>query len=110
MFKNRFFWALSQLIPFLIVANLLPVVLEQFPNWINPVESVIEIYGVILTLWILRSFLRSIRDYASTKDALRDKPLDSYLQVIMIILYMMGGLLTFSLMTGTLHWIFVKCF
>lgn len=107
MFKNRFFWAITQLIPFLIVANSLPVVLDQFPNWISPVERVIEIYGVILTLWILRSFLRSIRDYASTKESLRDKPLDSYLQVIMIILYMMGGLLTFSLLTGKSLWTFI---
>lgn len=107
MFKNRFFWAVTQLIPFLIIANSLPLILEQFPAWIGPVEKIIEIYGVILTLWILRSLLRSIRDYASTKDSLRDKPLDSYLQVIMIVLYLMGGLLIFSLLTGKSLWTFI---
>jgi len=107
MFKNRFFWAVTQLVPYLIIANTFPIILEHFPRWINPVQKIIEIYGVILFLWILRSLLRSIRDYASTKETLRDKPLNSYLQVFMIILYLMGGLLIFSLLTGKSLWTFI---
>lgn len=107
LIDNKFVWNLTQLIPFLILSAAIPLVFQNFPEWIPFMNTIMEIYGVILTLWIIRALLRSVLDYARTKPSLFDKPLDSYLQVIMIILYVMGGLLIFSILTGKSLWTFI---
>lgn len=105
--ENRFFWNLIQIIPYLLIVLSIPLIFHQFPVWIEPVTTIVNIYGVILALWILRSFLRSVRDYSLVRESLRDKPLNSYVQVIMVLLYIMGGLLVFSLLTGRSLWTFI---
>jgi miniconductance mechanosensitive channel len=105
--NNKFIWNVTQLIPFIIISASIPIVFQNFPGWIPFMESIMQIYGVVLSLWIIRAFLRSVVDFARTKKSLHDKPLESYLQVIMIILYTMGGLLIFSILTGKSLWTFI---
>src|SRR5690606_8893405 len=66
-----------------------------------------DVYLVLLWLWIIRALLRSVRDYLRTKESFKDKPLDSYLQVVMIILFIFSGLLIFSILTEKDIWVFV---
>lgn len=107
LIENKFVWYLTQLIPYIVVATSIPLVFAHYPDWIEPAKRIVGIYGVILFLWIIRALLQSIRDYANTKETFRDKPLNSYVQVIMILLYIMGGLLVFSLLTGKSLWTFI---
>ncbi len=52
--------------------------------------KIVGIYIVVLTLWIIRSVLKSIRDYLKEKPKYSDKPIDSFIQVIMIMLWVFG--------------------
>ncbi len=54
---------------------------------LNAFETVINIYGIILIVKIIRSFLRSTQRYLRTTERFKDKPLESYSQVIMIFLW-----------------------
>jgi len=47
-------------------------------------------YIVLLVLWIIRTILNSIRDHLKHIPKYSDKPIDSYIQVIMIFLWMIG--------------------
>lgn len=105
--KNKFVWYLTQLIPFIILSISIPFIFQSFEAWIPLMTTIMQIYGVLLVLWIIRAFLKAVLDYARTKESLYDKPLESYLQVIMIILYVMGGLLLFSILTGKSLWTFI---
>ena len=70
-------------------------------------KNLIEAVSVVLLLSIIRAVLKALSDYLKTIPALRDKPLDSYLQVIMIFLWFMGVILILSILTGKDVWSFV---
>jgi miniconductance mechanosensitive channel len=54
----------------------------------------------IFTLWIARGLLNTIKDYFKTFPKLRDKPIDSYIQVFMIFVWVLGVLAAFAIITG----------
>ncbi|RXR22960.1 mechanosensitive ion channel family protein [Flavobacterium stagni] len=81
---------ISYLIPFLFIYKSVPVILENYVYWESFFGKVVGVYIVVLTLWIIRSILKSIRDYMKEKPKYSDKPIDSFIQVIMIMLWIFG--------------------
>lgn len=81
---------ISYLIPFLFIYKSVPVILENYVYWEAFFGKVVGVYIVVLTLWIIRSILKSIRDYMKEKPKYSDKPIDSFIQVIMIMLWIFG--------------------
>lgn len=65
------------------------------------VEHIFEAFTVIVALALVRGVLKSLRDYLKMLNSFKDKPIDSYIQVIMIILWFIGGILILSILTGT---------
>jgi len=66
----------------------------------------LKLFGIILTLWIVRSLLHTFRDFFKTLPNLRDKPIDSYIQVFMIFAWVAGIVLALALITSTPIWKF----
>ena len=85
--KSKFPRYIAHVIPLFILKFIVPVILVGFPFLLNAFETVINIYGIILIVKIIRSFLRSTQRYLRTKERFKDKPLESYSQVIMIFLW-----------------------
>jgi miniconductance mechanosensitive channel len=56
--------------------------------------------SILLAVWIIRGLVHSVRDYLNTKDRFKDKPINSYGQVIVIITWIMGLLTLFAVVTG----------
>ncbi|MEC4048363.1 mechanosensitive ion channel domain-containing protein [Flavobacterium sp. SUN046] len=81
---------IAHLIPFLFIYKSVPIILESFVKWEVIFGKLVGVYIVILTLWIIRSVLKSIRDFLKDQERFSDKPIDSYIQVIMIILWSFG--------------------
>jgi miniconductance mechanosensitive channel len=81
---------IAYLIPFLFIYISVPIILKDFVKWEALFGKLVEIYIIILTLWIVRSILKSFRDYLKQQQKYSDKPIDSYVQVIMIVLWMYG--------------------
>jgi miniconductance mechanosensitive channel len=52
--------------------------------------NLVGVYIILLILWIVRTIFNALRDYLKLKPEYSDKPIDSYIQVIMIILWMIG--------------------
>jgi miniconductance mechanosensitive channel len=48
------------------------------------------VYIIGLALWIIRTIFNALRDYLKSIPEYSDKPIDSYIQVIMIVLWMIG--------------------
>jgi miniconductance mechanosensitive channel len=48
------------------------------------------VYIVILVLWIIRTIFSALKDYLKLKPRYSDKPIDSFIQVIMIVLWIVG--------------------
>jgi miniconductance mechanosensitive channel len=51
--------------------------------------KLVGVYIVILVLWIIHLF-SALKDYLKLKPRYSDKPIDSFIQVIMIVLWIVG--------------------
>src|SRR5690554_6874417 len=98
--KNRFPHYLALAAPLIFVKNAIPMVFSDFPSFIVPLDKLTEIYMVLMIVWILMSIVRSGIDVLKEKQPFRDKPMESYLQVVQIIFYLFGAVYLFSVLTG----------
>lgn len=81
---------LAHLMPLLFIYKTVPIILNDFTYWEGVFEKGIRIYIIILSLWITRSVFNALKDYLKEKPRFSDKPIDSYIQVIMIVLWTFG--------------------
>ena len=91
---------IAHLIPFLFIYKSVPFILEDFVYWEGIFGKMVEVYMLLLVLWIVRSILKSTRDYLKQKTEYSDKPIDSYIQVIMIVLWLFGIVIIISEIFG----------
>lgn len=77
----------AYLLPLYIVEETGPIILENFGNWQPLFEKCVDIFTVILIIWIVRSLLNSVKDHLKIMPNFSDKPIDSYIQVVMIVLW-----------------------
>jgi len=81
---------IAHLIPLLFIYKSVPVILERYEYWEGVFGKLVGIYIVILVLWIIRTVFNALRDYLKLKPRYSDKPIDSFIQVIMIVLWIVG--------------------
>lgn len=91
---------LAHIIPLLIAFELLPVVFVDFPAFESKMELVLRILGVLMVVWIIRSLLQTIRSFSKTINSLKDKPIDSYIQVAMLFVWIIAIAVIFAMLTG----------
>lgn len=108
--RNKVPRLLAHLVPLSVVVPFLPDILSDFPVLANTIDEVIFIYIVVLTLWIVRGLLKTIKDYLKTLDNFKDKPIDSYIQVFMIFAWIIGVAIIVSILTGKSVWSFLGAF
>jgi len=97
----------AHIIPLLLSLELIPIVFTDFQYIENIIEKSLQVFGIVLTLWIVRSILSSLKDYFKTLPRLRDKPIDSYIQVFMIFAWVAGFMFAFAIITGIPVWKFL---
>lgn len=78
---------IAHLIPLLFIYKCVPIILENFVYWETIFGKLVEIYIVLLSLWIIKTILSALRDHLKQDHKYSDKPIDSYIQVIMIVLW-----------------------
>ncbi|RKR13160.1 miniconductance mechanosensitive channel [Maribacter vaceletii] len=98
---------IAHIAPILIAYETIPHIFRDFPKLENILFKVIEVFGIVLFLWIVRSLLNTLKDFFKTLPNLKDKPIDSYIQVFMIFSWGIGILFAFSIITGMELWKFL---
>ncbi len=91
----------AHIIPLLIAIELVPIIFYDFPEFETKVEKGLEVFAIVLALWIVRSVLNTVKDYFKTLPRLKDKPIDSYIQVFMIFAWIGGILSAIAIITST---------
>jgi miniconductance mechanosensitive channel len=81
---------IAHLIPLLFIYKVVPILLENYVYWEDVFGKLVGIYIVLLILWIIKTILHAFRDYLKQNPVYSDKPIDSYIQVIMINLWIIG--------------------
>ena len=98
--KNKAPRNIAHIIPLLIVLQLTPSVFIDFTYFENIIQKGLQVFTIILFLWVARSLLNTIKDYFKSLPRLNDKPIDSYIQVFMIFAWVVGVLSAFAIITG----------
>lgn len=81
---------IAHLIPILFIYKSVPIILDRYEYWDGVFGKLVGIYIFILVLWIIRTVFNALRDYLKQKPRYSDKPIDSFIQVIMIVLWLVG--------------------
>jgi len=105
--KNKTPRNFAHIIPVIIADRLLRVVFVDFPTIANFIDKALEVFVVVLTLWIVRSTLNTFKDFFKTLPRLKDKPIDSFIQVFMIFAWIVGFMYAFAIISGTSVWKFM---
>lgn len=98
--KSRFPKYVGQIFPLLLVKYAAPYIFVNHQSILKGINLILHIYGILLVIWILRSFLRTTKNFLKTKEEFRDKPIDSYIQVIIIFVWIIGIMFIISELTG----------
>ena len=100
LIKNKIPETISLFPPLFLVIGFLPKSLNTFPLIKQPVMSVLDILVAIFTILLVRRLLNTIKDFLKTLNNFKDKPIDSYIQVIMIFVWFIGIMVIFSILSG----------
>jgi miniconductance mechanosensitive channel len=90
----------SKLVPVFFIYWVIPFWFYDFEPVIDYVFLGLEIYIILILVWIIRSFLRSVKLFLKTVDSLKDKPIESFIQVVLIFVWFVAILNIFSIITG----------
>ena len=91
---------IAKLVPVFFIYKVIPTWFFDFEMFIEYAFLALEVYLVFLSVWIVKSVLRSVKFYLKTVDSLKDKPIESFIQVILIFVWFVAVLNIFSIVTG----------
>ena len=105
--KNKAPRNFAHIIPVVLAYKAVPDIFMDFPNTEIFFAKTLEIFGIVLFLWIIRSLLHTAKDFLKTIPSLKDKPIDSYIQVFMIFAWAIVSFYIFSIVSGMELWKFL---
>jgi len=89
-----------------VIEIALPVVFTDYTNVEFYAEKLLKVLLVVNVIRLVRTVFKSIKDYLKTLPLFADKPVESYIQVFMIILWVFGIIIIFSVISGKSLWEF----
>ena len=100
LLKNKVPSIIACFPPILLLFFSLDNILYKYPITLEFIQILLEVFGTLITIVFVKRLLNSIRDYLKTLSNFRDKPIDSYIQVIMIFIWFFGIMVIFSIISG----------
>ncbi|MDG2396522.1 MAG: mechanosensitive ion channel [Flavobacteriaceae bacterium] len=100
LINNNFPFYSSFLLPLFFIYSMSSFFIESYPEVLSFILKAIEIIFIVNIVFIVRSVLLTISDYSKNSTNFKNKPIDSYVQVFLIILWFIGIILIMSLLTG----------
>ncbi len=97
--KSNFPKYIARIIPFFILRAFLPALLSDFNKVKIASERITDVYLIVLIIWIFRSIVKASTEYLRDNERFKDKPLDSYAQIIIIFIWFIGIINIFSELT-----------
>lgn len=97
---------IAHLVPLYYIYKKVPIVLDKFVYWEAFFGKLVKFNIIVLSILIIRSIFNSLKDYLKEQPKYKDKSIDSYIQVIMIMMWVYGAisfiLILFDTTKGTL--------
>jgi miniconductance mechanosensitive channel len=100
LFKNRVFRKLSHLAPAVVIYILIPHVLGDYKGWLKMIMGLTNIYMIITVLLVISAFINALHDIYKLSEASKTKSIKSYVQLVKIIVFFIGGIIIISVIIG----------
>lgn len=97
-FEKRVFDALAHLAPALVIELGAPLVYEAYPEFVDGLSKFIQLYVIVIVVWVAGSFLDALLELSERNPYLKDKPMLSYVQLGKLISYVLAGVMMFSIL------------
>ena len=101
LIKNKVIGRVCLLVPALLIANLLPSVLPDFPDTAAALLKAVKIAEIFIVTMIFSSIVSTLEDIYNTQEMSKLKPITSLVQVIKIVLYVIAVLVSIAYLLDT---------
>ncbi|WP_366183953.1 mechanosensitive ion channel family protein [Flavobacterium ovatum] len=98
--EKRIFDKLALIIPALIIIFAVPSIFGQYPIISKYAVTLATIILLMVIIWTINAVLAVFNEALSQSPIFKDKPISSYIQVLNIMVYFVGGILILSLLLG----------
>lgn len=100
LIERGVFDKLAHIAPAIVVNFAAPYVFGDFPSLIPAVMVITDLFIIAVVIWSINAMLTALADILSETKVFKDKPVASYAQLGKIIVFLVGGVLIFSLLIG----------
>ena len=100
LIEKKVFEKIAYLVPAFIIVLVAPYIFGDFPTVIEYVIILSNIFIIIVIIRCAITLLSVFDEIVSNTLILKDKPITSYIQVLKIVVYFIGGILILSLLLG----------
>ncbi|PRP68368.1 mechanosensitive ion channel protein MscS [Nonlabens agnitus] len=80
----------SLVVPVVLLNRSIPYLFFDYPRLESGFQTLLWVIFVFLIIFIFRSVLRTVNEFLKLTVRFRDKPIDSYIQVIMLVLWVLA--------------------
>jgi miniconductance mechanosensitive channel len=99
--EHKVFYAIAHLVPVLFIFYIIPEILDENLVWVDYLERLNKVVVILVLAVLLFRFLNVVKTIISRIESFKDKPLDSYLQLVKIIISIILFLLSLSILAKT---------
>ena len=110
LIEYKVFSNLAHIVPALVIRAFAPLVFADFQNVLPFVMKLTDAYIIIVIMMVVLAFLKALEFFLSTLETFKDKPLASYFQLSRIFVYIITGIMVFSVILGKSPIVFVSAF
>lgn len=98
--ENKVFSAIAHLIPVLFIFYLLPQIVNNHSDLVDYFDRIAEVVIILVAIQIIFRVLNTIKTILSRIETFKDKPLQSYFQLVKIIVSIILGILILSILAN----------
>lgn len=96
LLEKRVFRSLAHLLPALVIYYAIPYLFDESGNLIQILQKLIVVYMIFTVLSVGHKFLKALEFMGLNSSRFEGKPVSSYIQVGMIVMYIAGGVFIIS--------------
>ncbi|WP_245705060.1 mechanosensitive ion channel family protein [Flavobacterium omnivorum] len=100
LLEKKIFDKLAYIIPAVLVIFTVPSILVEYPKLSSYIVTLAMIVILLVIIWTIIALLAVFDIILSKSSIFKDKPITSYIQVLNIVVYFVGGILILSLLLG----------
>jgi len=100
MLENKVFHRITYMFP----AAVIWVLAGAFAGWEEAIGRAAAIWAIVFFLFVLAAVVDAVQEYYAAFDINKMRPIKGFMQLIKIVIYCLGGIVTVATLTGQSAW------